>query len=387
MTGIDRTAPGAAHGPAEPKMRVLVLNSTFGLGGAERVTYDLVTRLDAAECQALLGTFYEPGTMGETFVRAGYRLYPHLMRSKYDAWGLRRLETIVKRHRVDLLYVLAQPVTLFWTVLFSRLYRVPIVALVSNTIVLREKAKFQSYRWLMPQAARIVAVANGQKDHLVREIGIRPDIVSVVHNGIDSQRFEQSADRAEIRTRAGLRADARVVGLVARLVPLKAVDVLLRAAKSITDRRPDVQFAIVGAGPEMKSLRALSRALGLEQSVRFTGFVEEPASILGGFDIGVLCSRTEALPMSVLEYMAAGLPCVVTDVGSTRELVIDGETGFVIHPDDPGALASRITQLLDDPALARRMGDSGRQRVKQRFTLNRMARDTTDIFHEVLGHY
>jgi glycosyltransferase involved in cell wall biosynthesis len=207
--------------------------------------------------------------------------------------------------------------------------------------------------------------------------------VSVIHNGVDVRRFDVRRDKVAARQQAGIRPDSTVVGLVGRLVSLKAVDVLLCAARLITQRRAGVEFVIVGTGPELEALRALARSLGVEKDVRFTGFIPDPAKIIGCFDIGVLCSRTEALPMAVLEYMAGGIPCVVTDVGGMKELVADGENGFVIQPDDPVALATRIIELLDDPDLARRMGSKGRERVAHRFTMEAMVRNTTDLFRKV----
>jgi glycosyltransferase involved in cell wall biosynthesis len=364
-------------------MRVLVVDSIFHMGGAERVTYDLITRLGSAEYEVIFCTFYEPGPMGEVFVQAGYRLYHHLMRNKYDPRVLLQLRRIVATHRIDLIYLVTQPVTLFWGVVFAKLFGLPIVALVSSTVVLQDALKLRLYPWLMPLVNRVVAVSHVQKDRLVQETGVRPDLVSVIHNGVDVRRFDAGRDRMAARRQAGLSPDSRVVGLIGRLVGLKAVDVLLGAAKLITERRTGVEFAIVGTGPELEALRALAQSLGVEKDVRFTGFIKDPATIIGCFDIGVLCSRTEALPIAVLEYMAGGIPCVVTDVGGMKELVTDGENGFVIQPDDPVALAAKIMELLDDPDLARRMGRKGRERVAHGFTMEAMVRNTTDLFREI----
>ena len=355
------------------------------MGGAERVTYDLVQRLDKSEYEVVFATFYGPGPMGEVFRESGYRLYDNLLRNKYNARGLFRLKKIVAEHRIDLIYILTQPVTLLWGVIFARLCGVPLIALVSSPIVVREHPKLQVYRLLMPFVDRVIAVAEIQKNQLVQEIGVTPHLVSVIHNGVDVRRFGRG-DGASVRREAGFRPDSKIVGLVARLVRLKAVDVLLHAAKLVTDQRSGVEFAVVGTGPELPGLRALARSLGLESHVRFTGFVEEPADIIGCFEIGVLCSRTEALPIAILEYMAAGIPCVATDVGGVRELVADGDNGFLLEPDDPAGLAGKIIELLDDPGLGRRMGGKSRERVTKQFTMDAMVHKTATAFHEVVRH-
>ena len=383
MVAVDLDTAQASSVRTRQPVHVLVVNSTYGMGGVERVTYDLVTRLDRNEFEVVFCSFYEPGTLGEVIIQAGYPFYHRLMRNKFDVRGLFRLREIVSAHRIDLIYLAVQPMTLFWGVVGSKLFGVPIAALVSNTVVVKEHVKLKSYRWLLPLVNRIIVVANTQKARLVAETGVSPALVSVIHNGVDVRRFEDGPGVPARRREAGLRPDARVVGIVARLDRLKALDVLLQAAKIVTDRRSGVEFVIVGTGSELERLQEQARSLGIEQHVRFVGFVNEPARIIGCFDIAVLCSRTEALPISVLEYMAAGRPCVVTDVGGLRELITHDENGFVIEPDNPHALADKIIQLLDDPVLARRMGDKSREVVTRHFTMDLMVRKTTALFYEL----
>jgi glycosyltransferase involved in cell wall biosynthesis len=364
------------------RKRILVVTSIFHRGGAEKVTYDLAKNFDPERYEVLFCALYEPGPMGDVFIRDGCRVFHGLMRNKVDARILYRLSRLIREHRIDLLYVLTQPVTLFWTLPVAKICRVPIVALVSNTIVVTEHVKLRTYHWLMRLVDRIVAVAETQKAALAQELHIPARLITVVRNGIDLRRFPQSSD-LECVPSSQTHSDRQVVGLVARLVRLKAIDVFLQAAKQISGLRPDVRFVIVGTGPELEPLRTLARALGLERSVEFTGFLDEPAAQIAAFDVAVLCSRTEALPISILEYMAAGKPTVATDVGGVRELVTSGETGYIIEPDDPGTLAAKILNLLEDRATARRMGNRAREVAARDFSLPVMVRQTAMLVDEL----
>lgn len=377
---LSREGPPAIY-PPDP-MRILVLNSIFDVGGAERITYDLVKRLTTAKHDVVFCSLYQRGQLGAAIAGAGYRFYDRLMRNRWDVRVLFKLRNIVRAHQIDLIYLAVQPLTLFWGVICSKATGVPIVALVSNTVVVGDHLKLRSYRWLLPSVSRIVAVAEGQRERLIAETGVKPDLVSVVHNGVEIQRFVDCHDDPGVRQSFGLRPATRVVGVVARLVPLKAIDVFLQAAKIVTDSRSNVEFAIVGSGPERERLTAQARLLGIEQHVRFVGFVDDPCGIIGCFDVAVLCSRTEALPIAVLEYMATGKPCVVTDVGSLRELIDDDQTGYLVQPDDPQALAGKIRQLLDNPGLASEIGAKGREVVARRFSLDVMVNRTLAIFQD-----
>jgi glycosyltransferase involved in cell wall biosynthesis len=173
-----------------------------------------------------------------------------------------------------------------------------------------------------------------------------------------------------------------VIGTLSRHDPVKALDVLVRAAAKV----PDAAVVIVGPNPhERGDLEQLAEALGVADRVQFVDWTDRPLDYLPSFDVLAVPSRYDASPRTVLEAMVASLPVVATCVGGIPEQVVPGETGLLVPPDDPDALAASLRTLLDDPALRERMGRAGRRRALEHFPYERMIATVEGIFEAVLA--
>lgn len=179
--------------------------------------------------------------------------------------------------------------------------------------------------------------------------------------------------------------DGPVIGAVAYLRRDKGHAVLLRAMPDILRSFPDCSLVIVGDGPEKGSLESLAMDLGIGGSVTFAGLREDVPLVLSAFDVFCQPSvRNEGVPQSVLQAGAAALPVVSTRVGGIPEAVVHGETGFTVRPDDPGALAKAICDLLASPSVGRQMGEAGRQHVSASYSVNRMLDLTEQAYASAL---
>jgi len=367
-----------------PRSSILLLESKFGLGGSERITYDVVRRLDVQRYRPVLCTLYEPGEVGEWFIRDGYRFYSRLITHRYDPRAFGKLRSIIQRERVELVFLINQPLTCFWGFIMSKYFRIPVVAAVHDKFIAEQSLKRRLNRFLMNKMDVILAVAQGQRDQLVTRQYIREDIVRVVYNGIDLDQFTPRVEREEQCRLLGLNSKAPIVGTVARLVYLKGVDVFLKAAEAVLKKFPSTQFVVVGDGPEAHELKRMSQALGIASSVRFLGSRGDVADTARVFNVGVLSSRTEALPMAILEYMSLSVPVVATNVGGVSEMVGHGETGLLISEDDPFALAGALEVLLSDRHKARKMGLRGRAKVESCFQISNTVSRTEQLFEKLL---
>lgn len=209
----------------------------------------------------------------------------------------------------------------------------------------------------------------------------RPEQSAVVVNGIDVEEFDRVGRESPVRRESlGLGADDPIIGCVSRFDPVKRLEMLLHAVHRLKDRLPRVMLILVGGGGEEPRIRRLAFELGLNRHVIFTGFLEAPARVSPVLDLYVASSRKEGLPLSLLSAMGAGLAVVATDVPGHREVVVPGETGLLVPPENPTALAEAVASLLADPARRRRMGEAGRRRVLKAFGLQAMVDSTAEIY-------
>jgi glycosyltransferase involved in cell wall biosynthesis len=208
--------------------------------------------------------------------------------------------------------------------------------------------------------------------------------VTVIHNGIDPARVARMRTVEERRRELGIPADATVIGSLGRLDRAKGYEYLLQAMALFLRQLNNTHVVIGGSGPLVGSLTDLANELGISKRVHFLGHVADPRMVLNALDIYVQPSLCEAFPIALLEASAAGLPVVASDVGGIPESVLDGETGFVVPPKDPGSLAGSIEKLLADPQLRRAMGDAGVARTRREFSLDTMVRQTLEVYGSLL---
>lgn len=237
---------------------------------------------------------------------------------------------------------------------------------------------------VMAKSVRL-AIANApQSIKLHRERGIHPQAWALVPNGFDTSEFRPDVDRRALARATWQVEDRPVVGCVARLTPVKEHPLLLRAFARVLVHVPRAVLVLAGGGaPNVeRGLRQLVAALGVAESVRFLGSVDDAASVYAGLDLHVLASSTEGLPNAVGEAMAAGLPCVSTDVGAVAYLM--GDAGVVVPVGDEAALAMAMINLLADSALREKLGRAARQRIVDDFSRASAAARTVDAFRTSL---
>ena len=241
-------------------------------------------------------------------------------------------------------------------------------------------------RLLAHTASALVAVTDRvRRDVLARGIGA-PDRVGVVPLGLDLDPLAAAAGRrGELRAELGLPASAPLVGSVARLVPVKAHEVFLDAARAVAPVRPDAIFLIVGDGERRAALETLARDAGLGDRVRFLGWRADLDRLYADLDVVVLTSKNEGSPVALIEAMAAARPVVSTRAGGVEDVVADGETGLVVPVGDAAALARAVVDLLEHPARAAALGAAAQVSVLARFGSARLVRDIDRLYQRLLA--
>jgi glycosyltransferase involved in cell wall biosynthesis len=250
---------------------------------------------------------------------------------------------------------------------------------------LRTRAFLAIERWLARRTTRLIAVSESVKADLLR-FGIgAPDQLIVVPLGLPLDRFVGSAARkGEFRVELGLEPDTPLVGIVARLAPIKAHNLFLEAASMVAQARPRSRFVVVGDGECRSVLEIVARRLGLAEGVQFLGWRRDLERIYADLDLVVLSSRNEGSPVSVIEAMAAARPVVATRVGGVPDLVENGVSGLLVEPGDAAGLAQAMLTVLADPDQAHRMGRAGQKRVYPAFSAARLVGDLDGLYGRLL---
>jgi glycosyltransferase involved in cell wall biosynthesis len=314
-------------------------------------------------------------------------------------WRLLRLVRLLRASRPDVLHLhLIGFGGGRWALLGAILARVPAIVCTIH-VAPRERQGWKTRlgrALLTPCVDRYIAVSQASKDRLVSFLGMPPASLVVVPNAVELGRFDDApaeSARSAIRRQWEIPPDAPVLGVLARLAPQKGLTYLISAMPAILAEHPDVYALVVGEGYLRPDLEAQARSLGVDGRVMFVGYHQNVVEYLQASDLFVLPSLYEGMPLSILEAMGAGLPVAATAVDGTPEVVLDGETGLLVPPEDPPALARAVNRLLADRALAARMGQAGQARA-DRFSegalLDRVGavyRQALDRHRSVRQHY
>ena len=212
--------------------------------------------------------------------------------------------------------------------------------------------------------------------------GTKPQEIAVVYNGIERIPIPSAEEKAALLSSFGGKAEEKAVGMVARLEEVKDHETFLLGAKKLLDKRQDVRFYIVGDGSLRKQLEQKAAALGIREHVTFTGFLQDVEKIEAALDIAVITSRAEALCLSILESMIAGIPAVGTDSGGVAEVIRHGENGFLIPVGDSDALAERLDELLADDAKRSAFGAQAKKDAEATFLAEQMTRKIEKLYLE-----
>ena len=371
---------------------VLQLIGNFHQGGSEQQAVQLTRLLrESGRYRVRVACLDGSGVLREEMEEAGVGEIPEYpMSSFYDRNAvvqLRRFAAFLRQNRIDVVQSHD-----FYTNVFgmaaARLAGVPArIASRRETTGWRTNKQKQVERLAYRLAHAVVVNADAVGRHLTQE-GVPAGKVVTVYNGLDLARVVPAADRrredrvAEFGLPAGRH---RFVTIVANLRhPVKDHATFLRAARRTRAAVADARFVIAGEGELTESMRALAAELGIERDTFFIGRCRNIAELLAISDVCVLSSRAEGFSNSILEYMAAGRPVVVTDVGGAREAVREGETGHLVAAGDEAGMADHLISLLREPERAQAMGERGRRVVEQNFSCAARLARTEQLYDRLL---
>ena len=378
------------------RIRILHLITDLYLGGAELMLYKLVSRMDRSAFEIEVGSLTEPGVVGDKIRALDLPLGSLGMRRGLpNPLGLARLVRKLRRNPPDLIQTWMYHADLVGGLAaWLAGGRVPVVWGIRNSTLEPGKSK-RSTIWTAQLCARLsrrlttgIVCCSKAAWQVHEKWGYTTERIEIIPNGFDLQTLKPDPDaRQSVGHELNLAPDALLIGLVARFDPQKDHATFIQAAGKLASRFPQVQFLLCGGEvtPDNPVLRQWIVQAGIESRCHLLGPRDDIPRLTAALDVATLSSSYgEAFPNAVGEAMACGVPCVVTDVGDSKEIV--GETGKVIPVKDPEALAEAWGQLIDLGEEGRRgIGAAARRRMEQNFDLDRIARTYEAFYRDVLS--
>jgi glycosyltransferase involved in cell wall biosynthesis len=375
---------------SEPHPIVFVNNFTgSGLGGGEVHMRRLV--MGARDAGMDVHVICCPGTGVESEMRAlGATVSPDDLNRKNPWASASRLVGYVRKHDIELIHSNG-----YLTSIISRIAQTSTNACVINSVLVDPKApRLAGASWLeqmirdrfdritIPRADALVPITQAVADGLLA-LGADPDRITVIPGGVDIPAVEaELAEAAPVSLPVG---DGPLIGMAGRLEQVKGPEEFVRMAALVAAERPDARFVVAGGGSQQAVLVLLAVELDLGSRLSVLGHVPSAVAVLDAVDVVVVPSRSEGFGITPCEAGALGKPVVATDAGGLPEVVTDGVTGLLVPSRDPEALAAAVLELLGDPERAKRMGEAGRERVTEHFTVERMVKDYLAIYRDLIG--
>jgi glycosyltransferase involved in cell wall biosynthesis len=370
------------------KIRIAFLIDTIDeqMGGTETQLAMLLERIDRDRFEPHLCFLRD-----SSWFRANRSLCPQFnvdITSFYRPVSLMRIMRFAKflrEQRVDILQIFFRDSNIAGTVA-AKVAGIPVLlATRRNAGYWHNRFELRLLKLLNPAASRFVVNSLAVKTHVEEVERIPPEKIELIYNGVilDAFKKENMSVREEVRAELGIPTGIPIIVLVANLRPVKAIDVFLESVRKTVASHPDAHALIVGEGAEREKLEWLSSSLGLSKSVHFLGSRTDVPRLLIASDIGVLSSHSEGLSNAVIEYMAAGLPVVCTDVGGNPELIKDDVNGYVVPVSDSEAMAEAMIRLLSNRVRAREMGTRGRALADELFDVSKCIERTQSFYQRV----
>ncbi len=377
------------HSASDDRRRVFFLVDSLEIGGTETQAVELALRLDPACYAVTLACLKMRGpllakldgskvSVMEWNAGAG-------VNSPRGIYQILRLARFLRHGHFDIVHAHD---------LWSNLLAIPAARLARIPVIISSRRDLAHLNWYTPRRRKFlrylqslssaVLVNSGQiRDQLVCEDGFRPELIRVIHNGIDFDRFSCVVSERG-RLLPGME-DCKLIVCTGNMhTDVKGHPTLIEAAGRICARFPEVKFVLIGDGKKRAEFESKVSELELQPNFLFLGSRQDVSQILACCDMAVLPSQAEGFSNALLEYMAMGLPTVATDVGGNHAVIENGVNGLLVKPDDPAALADAISSLLENPNSASQLGTAGRERVRRHFDFAQLTSNVDGLYTGLL---
>jgi sugar transferase (PEP-CTERM/EpsH1 system associated) len=371
--------PGAVSQP----IRVMHVIHSLDVGGAEQVVANYARHLDRTRFSSSVCALRSGGPLFDQLREEGVPVFLIGKRAGADPRALWRLVRLLRREKIEIVHT-HNPTAHLWGLAAARLAgRLFTIGTEHSVHYSGRGGRFFPllFKHLAKTFDCVIACSESARKSHVQSGLLQENKYVTIHNGIERKRFSQG--RTSTRRRSS-NPGHLTIGTIGSLTSHKGHSYLISAVAELRDHGLHPTVVIVGDGPLRAELADKIGELGLTEQVLLVGVTDNIPALLADFDIFVLPSLREGFPITLLEAMASGLPVIATDVGGNGEAVLDGENGVIVQHGDSNKLASALRMLIENPELARRMGERGERRVAEHFSVEQMTAATEKIYEKAI---
>jgi len=363
-----------------------VVNS-LNPGGAERLV-EQMSQAFASEFDVSAVCLDEPGLWASELRQRGVPVHCMYRQPGLDIGIALKLAKYCRRHQINIIHA-HQCTPWFYAALSRLVYSPPRLLFEEHgrffpEVVNRKRALFNKTA-IRPLTHRFVAVSEDVRNRLVEYEGLPCNQIEVVYNGVAPDPPLDGSERDQLRQSLGIGPDDFLVGTAGRFDPIKNLPILLKSIAGAREKSASLRGLLLGDGPIFEQIKELRDNLGLSDHVVMPGHRDDARRLIQCMDLFVLSSFSEGTSMALLEAMAGGVPVAVTAVGGNPEVVIGGQTGWVVASGSIKELTGAILNAVSHPRKSLEFGEAARRRFEEKFTLEKMLQSYRMIYHELLN--
>lgn len=375
------------------KKKIIYMNSLPNFGGGEKHLLNLIRELQKENTFSITVACPRRSPLAEELSKLRVRTFPVPLKSKFDFRSILMLQGFMRRERFDIIHtedvrsnllgtiaaVMAKVPIVIWTI-----HMLSINRSISGMNPIKRRIWISVDRMLVRYVDKIIAISEFNRRELIKKEKIEPGKIVVIPSSIRLNEFSKELGFNKKRKEFGIEEGEKVVGYIGRLSHQKGLTYLLEAARMVSQIMPIVKFLIVGDGPQKIELEEKVKELNITGNVALADFRKDVNELYPIFDITVLPSLYEGLPVVPMESMVYGKPVVATTVGGVPEVVIDGETGLLVPPGDVKSLAKAILKLIQDDASRKEMSRKGKDLIKKKYSNEQMVKAHKSLYEELV---
>lgn len=363
------------------KLKILICITSLEVGGAEKMCYELVTRLPKTRYDVSILVFKHKGYFGHLLESMGIEVISLNMRSMWDITRLYKIREILKNRTYDISHGF-----MFHGNIFSRVlkYIAKVKTNISSIHTIEMGKMWHNHieRLTHNLVNRYTVICESARRFITAVSRIPDEKVVTIYNCIDPFDYRRPPVINAIKEHYSIPLDKYVIGTIGSLTDIKNHDLFIRIACRVKEVIPNVYFIIVGKGPNKNKLLFKTVQKGINNSFKFIDNVTPVHNILYSFDVFLLTSKWEGFPVSVLEAMACEKPIISTDVGGVSEVIDFAINGYYVPVEEEDTLVEYVLQVLRDESMRKRMGNLNRKKIESSFQVDKMVRNYIDLYEE-----